>query len=183
MTDTTDRSSGLPVVWGDYLKTPLAFATGADIGGSTGIDFVMRIQSTANTLFAIGQPTVDFSYALHNAIFAAVQPTVVACKTLGLVIDRLKLREMYSNYYRDFLVGNLTEDEFKQVSEDYAYSPSTPDPVELDHQIRTLLAYTTEEFTANEVAELLRVREQDVESVIHSQFSLTGRATTISQTE
>jgi hypothetical protein len=137
-------------------------------------DYLVRVQATNNAVIAIGAPTADVSRELQDAFYYWSAPMSRACETLGLVIDRLKLREIYSNYYREFLLGNLPEADFEKISEQYAYTPGKANPVELSEQLKVLLCYTTAEFTKNEAAELFRVTEEEIQTAISLQIPLFG---------
>jgi hypothetical protein len=137
-------------------------------------DYLVRVQATNSAVIAIGAPTAEVAKEMRDAFYHLSMPMTRACETLGLVIDRLKLRETYSNYYREFLLGNLPQAEFEKIADQYAYTPGTANLVELSEQLKVLLCYTTEEFTKNEAAELFRVTEEEIQSAIRLQIPLFG---------
>ena len=94
---------------------------------------------------------------------------------LGAVIDRLKIRENYNLHYRDFLLGQMSEQEFEAVAEQFAYTPKIVELGELARNVQVLFDYTREEFTSSEVAELFRVTQDDVEQALRQMpLLLTG---------
>jgi hypothetical protein len=88
---------------------------------------------------------------------------LVACGVLGRAVDSLKQRLDYSGLYAAYLIGQLSEEEFRSEAEAYAL---TPNPIPCD-EIRTALvtlgAFTKAEFTVTELADMLGTDEESVQ--------------------
>lgn len=155
----------------NYIPIP-AFAIPILAEATHGRDYVVRVQTTNSQISVTSVATASLANAFRTALHSNSLLLQGSCQTLGKVIDRLKDREEYNNHYREYLLGNLSDEEFERVAEKYAYTPKVANLLELSEQINTLLAYTTHEFTKDEVAELFQARDIDVEKIISAQLPL-----------
>jgi hypothetical protein len=128
-------------------------------------DFLIRVEQSQGHLAIKSANTAAVEHALR-AYVTDRAPTHFACRTLGRVIDTLKVRERYNAHYRDFLLGHLEEAEFEKVAKEYAYTVSPVNPTELASQVHVLLTYTTEDFSLSEVAEIFRANDDDVRAAV-----------------
>ena len=163
-------------VWSDALSALPSVSSGAAIvaGAIPTHDHILRVQTTNATISVSSVPTASFTEAIRHAVDSQSFFLHGTCASLGKVIDRMKDREEYNNHYREYLLGNLSEDEFEKVADRYAYTPCVADLLQLSGQIHALLTYTTHEFTKDEVADLFQVRHEDVEQAMSSQLPLFG---------
>lgn len=143
----------------------LAWFVDVSNAGLTGnADWVYRVWTTPNDQLQVkGLTTEQFSTTLIQLFNAENTRYVFACKTLGGVIDALKTREIYNTYYRDFLTGSLTQDEFDKAAADLEYAPIAQDASELSPRLQLLVDWTTSEFTPSEAAELFRTDEESID--------------------
>jgi hypothetical protein len=165
-----------PTLWSDAFPVWPSVPTGVAVvaGAVHTQDHILRVQTTNATISVSGVPTASFTKAIRHAVDTHSFFLYSTCNSLGKVIDRMKDREEYNNFYREYLLGNLSEEDFEKVADKYAYTPCVANLVQLSGQIHALLAYTTHEFTKDEVADLFQVRDEDVDKVMSAQLPLFG---------
>jgi hypothetical protein len=156
---------------------PVAVSPAKLVENARGRDDIVLIRTT-NTEISVGSfATSSLLKAIQHVWHTAQNATAATlrqdCLVLGGVIDRLKAREEYNNHYREYLLGNLSEEEFEDIAGKFAYTPNAANLVELSAQINALLTYTTHDFTKDEVAELLQVSDEDVNRAV-TQLPLFG---------
>ena len=159
------------VTYGSHL---LGFPPATTSVTTTGqsVDFLLRLRAvTAGTLEVTSANTASVYGAISNLVEDERSRTRFACRTLGTVIDALKVRESYNAHYRDFLTGCINEQQLEEAAAGYAYSPVEVPNEELAPQIDILLSCTTSEFMPSEVAELFHTRDDCVYSAM-TQLSL-----------
>lgn len=148
------------------ILQPQAAASG---GGSVRRDLLYRYVTEGSAQPASAQlvgETFAIAARISFAFNTLKEESEYRCRVLGRVIDALKHREQYTALYHSFLLGDLSEDEFGQASEAYAYTPRDEDPGKVARDLAILIEYTSCEVSATEAAELMRVKDSVVTSAM-----------------
>lgn len=84
------------------------------------------------------------------------------CRFLGQAIDGLKKRLDYQGVYHAYILGQMTEAEFRRTAKEFAYTPKPVDGKWLRSALNCLREYTSAEFSVSELAEMFGTDERAV---------------------
>ncbi|NMG29445.1 hypothetical protein [Aromatoleum evansii] len=68
----------------------------------------------------------------------------------------------YNSHYAAFLLEQISEDEFAQIAEDYAYEPNDASPKDLSQIISRIIDLTGISYTPSEMADCFRCNHDEV---------------------
>jgi len=83
----------------------------------------------------------------------------------NVVKSQKKLIE-YNAIYNAFLLGQISEEEFIEESESYAYSPQHIDTEILLNNLKCLFKYIGSDFTSSELADIFQCKYENVEKIL-----------------
>jgi len=86
--------------------------------------------------------------------------------TLVEVIKKQKNLIDYDGYYNSFLLNQITEDEFKKIAEDFAFSPTSCDESEIEKKTLVLLYTTGISFSVTDLSYFWGCPEEQIETVL-----------------
>ncbi len=126
-------------------------------------DYIFRVTYTSSSTTAIGlTKTETFRSNIENICLNFESDIQILA---NVVKSQKKLIE-YNAIYNAFLLGQISEEEFIEESENYAYSPKNIDNQILLNKLKCLLKYTGDVFTSSELAEIFQCKHENVEEIL-----------------
>jgi hypothetical protein len=138
--------------------------------GISAPDYLLRVLSNERGQFAVAGhwKTQDLADQFGLAVRGLQERERFARATLGGVIDAFKHREEYALHLEQLESEEISAEEFADIENRLAVTPRLMSREALLEEIELLFDSTTYDFTASEVAELLRVCDDDVRAAIAS---------------
>lgn len=96
----------------------------------------------------------DTRSSIFKKISGSVQPVI---NVLARTIKSLKLNREYNGTFIAYLSGQLSEEEFLEEAEKYAYEPTAEITEETLREIKILYENTKLEFSPSEIAEIFHL--------------------------
>jgi hypothetical protein len=125
-----------------------------------GVDLLMRVQyNPANGSFLAQCAETGTVVERMGKLFEQIR------SEQGLMLKMIKAQRrliQYNGHYIALLLGQITEDEFENISKELAYDPRNIDEHELAYQIRCLHALTGLDYSASDFADIFECDENTV---------------------
>lgn len=133
-------------------------------------------------------PSIPFDYLVRlrfsevpsENINIAIHPTEVVMssfrdflekieETNSILVEVIKKQKNlmdYNGFYNSFLLDQISEDEFKKIAEDFAFSPTSCDESEVEKKTLVLLHTTGISFSATDLSYFWSCPEEQMEAVL-----------------
>lgn len=126
------------------------------------IDITIRMQSSASGTKLLIKPTT----AIMNTFNNAFKYMNMELNNLVEVIHYQKSIIDYNEHYNTFLTGQITEDEFEKISDEFTYDQREIKAEEIVDKIKTVIFRTKLEYTTSDFSALFKC---PIETVIEAE--------------